>query len=107
MNSTSNPHFARVLAIYGPPKVLAADKISGLIRGLPAGAKFSLSGISYFNNNLYVGTNLGIIEISGGKPTELFQIRSSQGRGLTKPITGFGRWVTILASYSTSTAKPG
>lgn len=61
----------------GPPKILAADKLSGLIRGLPAQAKFSLSGISFFNNNLYVGTNLGIIEISGSKPSELYQFQSS------------------------------
>ena len=61
----------------GPPKVLVADKLSGLIRGLPAGAKFSLSGITFFNSKLYVGTNLGIIEVSGGKPTELYQFQSS------------------------------
>lgn len=61
----------------GPPRIIAADKLSGLIRRLPAQAKFSLSGISFFNNKLYVGTNLGIIEVSDGKPVELYQFQSS------------------------------
>lgn len=69
--------FQREKPNSGPPNVIKADKLSGLIRRLPAQAKFSLSGISFFNSKLFVGTNLGIIEISGGKPVEVYQFQSS------------------------------
>ena len=60
----------------GPPKVVAATKLSNLIRGLPKEAHFSLSGLSFFDGKLYVGTNLGIVEVSDGKPTQLYQFQS-------------------------------
>ena len=69
--------FQREKPNSGPPKIFVADKLSGLIRKLPAQAKCSLSGISFCNNTLYVGTNLGIIEVSSGKPIELYQFQSS------------------------------
>ena len=67
--------FQREKPNSGPPKVVVADRLRQLIRSLPAQAEFSLSGISFFNDKLYVGTNLGIIEISDGKPIELWAHR--------------------------------
>ncbi len=60
----------------GPPRVLTASKLSGLIRGLPQYAHFSLTGLSYFGDNLYVGTNVGIAEVSSGKVTHFYQFQS-------------------------------
>jgi hypothetical protein len=69
--------FQREKPNSGPPTVIAADKLHGLINGLPAAARFSLSGLSFFNGKLYVGTNLGIIEVSNGKPTQLYRFQYS------------------------------
>jgi hypothetical protein len=60
----------------GPPKVVAAAKLSGLIKSLPHGAAFSISGLSFLDGKLYVGTNLGLLEASGGQVTRLFQFQS-------------------------------
>ena len=60
----------------GPPKVVTATKFSALIKGLPAATHFSLSGLSFFDGKLYVGTNLGMVEISTGKVTRLYQFQS-------------------------------
>lgn len=61
----------------GPPKVVAAGKLSGMINRLPANAPFSLSGISYFDGKLYVGTNVGVVQVSAGKVTQLYQFQTS------------------------------
>jgi hypothetical protein len=68
--------FQREKPNQGPPKVLAADRLPGLIRGLPQFAHFSLTGVSFFCSDLYVGTNLGIVEISNGATTRLYQFQS-------------------------------
>jgi hypothetical protein len=60
----------------GPPKVVAANRLPGLIEGLPQYAHFSLSGVSFFDGDLYVGTNLGLVEVSGGATTRLYQFQS-------------------------------
>lgn len=60
----------------GPPKVVTATKISALIKSLPEAAHFSLSGLSFFDGKLYVGTNLGMVEVSAGKVTRLYQFQS-------------------------------
>jgi hypothetical protein len=60
----------------GPPTVATATKLSELIKSLPGAAHFSLSGLSFFDGKLYVGTNLGIIEVSSGQVTRLYQFQS-------------------------------
>jgi hypothetical protein len=61
----------------GPPKVIAAAKLPGIIHRLPAYAPFSLSGISYFDGKLYVGTNVGVVQLSAGKVTQVYQFQPS------------------------------
>jgi hypothetical protein len=61
----------------GPPTIISGEKISGLIKKLPTNAHFSYSGLSFFDGKLYAGTNLGIIEFSGAKATQLYQFQSS------------------------------
>jgi hypothetical protein len=61
----------------GPPKVAAATKLSELLKSLPRAAHFSLSGLSFFDGKLYVGTNLGIVEVSRGEVTRLYQFQRS------------------------------
>jgi hypothetical protein len=61
----------------GPPKVAAATKLSELVKSLPQAAHFSLSGLSFFDGKLYVGTNLGIVEVSRGEVTRLYQFQPS------------------------------
>lgn len=61
----------------GPPKVVAVAKISKLIAGLPKGAGFELTGLSFYDGELFVGTNLGLVEVSGEKPVRLYQFQSS------------------------------
>jgi hypothetical protein len=68
--------FEREKPNQGPPKIVTANRLAGLIKGLPKFAHFSLSGLSFFDGNLYVGTNLGIVEISGGATTRLYQFQS-------------------------------
>jgi len=61
----------------GPPRVVAATKLSELVKRLPQSAHFSLSGLSFFDGKLYVGTNLGIVEVSRGAVTRLYQFQRS------------------------------
>ena len=61
----------------GPPRAISSEKLPGLIKRLPANARFSYSGLSFFDGRLYVGTNLGVIEFSGTKATQLYQFQSS------------------------------
>lgn len=69
--------FQRERPNEGPPKVVSAAKMSELITRLAQSAHFSLSGVSFFDSELYVGTNLGLVEISDGKPARLYQFQSS------------------------------
>jgi hypothetical protein len=59
----------------GPPKIVPAKRLSGLIKGLPQYAHFSIAGLSFFDGDLYVGTNLGLVEVSGGASTRLYQFQ--------------------------------
>jgi hypothetical protein len=69
--------FQRESPNEGPPKVAAATKLSELVKSLPQAAHFSLSGLSFFDGKLYVGTNLGIVEVSRGEVTRLYQFQRS------------------------------
>jgi hypothetical protein len=68
--------FEREKPNQGSPKVIAANRLPKLIKGLPHYAHFSLTGLSFFGGDLYVGTNLGIVEFSGGTATRLYQFQS-------------------------------
>lgn len=61
----------------GPPKIVPGANLPKLIKSLPQQAHFSISGLSFFNGTLYVGTNLGIVEISAGAPLRLYQFQKS------------------------------
>src|SRR5208282_5569970 len=69
--------FQRERPKEGPPKVAGATKLSELIKSLPQAAHFSLSGLSFFDGKLYVGTNVGIVEVSRGAVTRLYQFQPS------------------------------
>ena len=64
--------FRRESPNEGLPKVAAATKLSELLKSLPQSAHFSLSGLSFFDGKLYVGTNLGIVEVSRGEVTRFY-----------------------------------
>lgn len=59
------------------PRVLPATGLSSLIKGLPSSAHFSFSGLAFFKGKLYVGSNLGLVEIVNGVPSQLYQSQSS------------------------------
>lgn len=48
------------------PVNIRADNLPRLISSLPQYSPFSLSGLAFLNGRLYVGSNLGIIEIRDG-----------------------------------------
>jgi hypothetical protein len=61
----------------GPPKMLSGAAVRGLTGRLPKYAPFSLTGAAYFNNRLYVGSNVGLLEIENGAVVKLFQMQRS------------------------------
>jgi len=63
----------------GQPKVVAAEQLVHRINSLPGYAHFSLTGLAYYGQKLYVGSNLGLIEVRDGHPNRLlvFQSRDS------------------------------
>lgn len=69
--------FLRESPNEGPPKVVAATKLSELVKSFPQAGHFSLSGLSFFDGKLYVGTNLGMVEVSRGEVTRLYQFQPS------------------------------
>lgn len=60
----------------GPPKVFGAEEFHRMVAGLPKEAHLSLAGVGFFDGKLYVGTNLGLLEVVQGKVTRLFQFQS-------------------------------
>jgi hypothetical protein len=61
----------------GPPKVLSGAAVSGVMNRLPDYAPFSLTGAAYFDDRLYVGSNVGLLEIHNGAVATLFQTQKS------------------------------
>lgn len=57
------PYFHRV----------SSEEIPGVIRAIPYYTAFSYSGISFFNGKLYASTNVGLLEVEGGKPAGLYK----------------------------------
>jgi hypothetical protein len=61
----------------GPPQIIPAAGIRHLVGSLPDYANFSYSGLAYYGDALYVGTNIGLIEIVEGEPSHLLQFQKS------------------------------
>lgn len=63
----------------GQPRVYTADQLALRIKSLPDYAHFSLSGLAFYGQKLYVGSNVGLIELQNGHPERLlvFQRRDS------------------------------
>lgn len=58
-----------------PPSVLPAAKLTALIKALPEYAEFGYSGMAFYKGRLYVGTNVGLIEIEEGRAVNLYQFQ--------------------------------
>jgi len=61
----------------GPPQLVSANAAKGLIQRLPEYAGFSLTGAAYFDHRLYLGSNIGLLEIKNGAVTKLFQMQKT------------------------------
>jgi hypothetical protein len=57
----------------GPPRVLSGTAANSIVHRLPDYASFSLTGAAYFDDRLYVGSNIGLLEIENGAVARLFQ----------------------------------
>jgi hypothetical protein len=51
----------------GSPSILPAGKLSPLIKAQPDYAQFGYSGLTFYKGKLYVGTNLGLLELEEGR----------------------------------------
>ena len=61
----------------GPPKVLLPEKAAYLMDSMPKDALFALSGLSYFDGDLFASSNVGMFQIHDGKISKLYQFQSS------------------------------
>jgi len=59
----------------GPPQLLSPARIPGIIHQLPDYAPFSFAGAAYFRDHLYVGTNIGLLQIDDVGITNLYQMQ--------------------------------
>jgi hypothetical protein len=59
----------------GPPDVLPASEIPKLVSALPPYAPFAFSGLAYFHGKLYVTSNIGLIEVVEGQPTQVYRVQ--------------------------------
>ncbi|MFN7997051.1 MAG: hypothetical protein U0Q18_25785 [Bryobacteraceae bacterium] len=59
------------------PSSISTDKVPGLIGSLPAYAHFSLSGMAFYGDRLYVSSNLGLLVLNNGVLETLYQWQSS------------------------------
>jgi len=57
----------------GPPTVLSGDKARGIIKALPEYASFGYSGLAFFDGQLYVSTNIGLLEVHGDQLVRLYR----------------------------------
>lgn len=55
------------------PTVIAPGKIPGIIRDLPAYAPFSLAGLAFYRDRLFVSSNVGLFVVKGGSVETLYQ----------------------------------
>jgi hypothetical protein len=59
----------------GPPHEVLGPGVQSLINGLPQNAEFGYSGLAYFQDKLYVATNVGLAELENGNVIRLFQFQ--------------------------------
>jgi hypothetical protein len=59
----------------GPPTVLPATKLTALTKALPKYAEFGYSGMAFYKGRLYVGTNLGLMDVEEGRVINLYQFQ--------------------------------
>jgi hypothetical protein len=55
------------------PTTVAPAAIGKFIAALPDYARFSLEGLAFYGERLYVPTNVGLFEIQGATPTAIYQ----------------------------------
>jgi hypothetical protein len=59
----------------GPPFVLPESQLTALIKALPAYLSFDYSGLAFCKGKLYATTNLGLIELEGGRVARLYRFQ--------------------------------
>ena len=55
------------------PKVLSPGDVPGQVRALPVYVRLSFTGLAFWRDKLYAGTNIGLLEIDGNRASALYQ----------------------------------
>lgn len=55
------------------PRVVPPQGIHKVIDAVPHYTTFAYSGLCFFNGKLYVSTNIGMLEVEGGRPAALYK----------------------------------
>jgi hypothetical protein len=61
------------IASSSNPKTIPQQQIIEIINGLPDYAHFSIAGMRFFNNKLYVATNIGLLELETESSIKLYR----------------------------------
>lgn len=61
----------------GAPTILPSSELAALIKALPDYAPFGYSGLAFYRGKLYVGTNLGLLEIQEGRVVRIFRVQGN------------------------------
>lgn len=69
--------FHALIVSDSSPTFLPESKLAGLIKGLPDYARFGYWGLAYYKGKLYASTNVGLVEISRGRPTGVYRFQKS------------------------------
>jgi hypothetical protein len=59
----------------GAPDVLPASAVGSLIRQIPDYTSFGYSGLTFFEEKLYVTTNIGLLEIEHGRISKVYRVQ--------------------------------
>jgi hypothetical protein len=59
------------------PAVRSSGDVQGEIRALPSYVRLTFTGLAFWRNKLYAGTNIGLLEIEGHRSTALYQWNST------------------------------
>jgi|GEM_PF-5583437 len=62
-----------ILSQSSTPRVVTPDKVPQVISQIPSYTEFGYSGVSYFNNKLYVSSNIGLLEYENKKLARLYK----------------------------------
>ncbi len=65
--------YLREMPNHGPPRSISPTQAARQIKSLPSYAKFSYSGAGFFNDKLYASSNIGLLEVTDGAITNVFQ----------------------------------